>query len=45
MFGRQQDIREELKPIDRRLKTLDQHIEQADIYLKYKGKETLTGNV
>ena len=42
MFGKQQDIRDNLKPIDRRLKTLDKHIEQADIYLKYKGKKTLT---
>jgi len=42
MFGKQQDIRDALKPIDRRLKTLDKHIEQADIYLKYKGKKTLT---
>jgi len=42
MFGKQQDIRDNLKPIDRRLKTLDKHIEQAETYLKYKGKKTLT---
>ena len=38
MFGRQQAIRDKLKPIDRRLKTLDEHIRQAEIYLKLKGK-------
>ena len=42
MFGKQQDIRDNLKPIDRRLKTLDEHIRQADIYLSHKGKKTLT---
>jgi len=42
MFGKQQDIRDKLKPIDRRLKTLDKHIQQADIYLHHKGKKTLT---
>ena len=35
MIGEQMDIRDKLKPIDRRLKTLTEHIEQADIYLKY----------
>ena len=42
MIGEQIDIRDELKPIDRRLKTLTEHIGQADIYLKYKGKKALT---
>ena len=37
-MGRQHDIREKLKPIDRRLKTLTEHIWQADFYLKHKGK-------
>ena len=32
MIGRQMDIREELKPIDMRLKTLYKHLEQAEIY-------------
>jgi len=35
MFGRQQNIREELKPIDRRLKTLDEHIRQAGVYQEH----------
>ena len=42
MIGRQQDIRDKLKPIDRRLKTLDEHIKQADIYLTHKGKKAKT---
>jgi len=42
MIGEQMDIREELKPIERRLPVLKKHIEQADIYLKYKGKKALT---
>ncbi len=42
MIGEQVDIRDELKPIDRRMATLKKHIEQADIYLKYKGKRALT---
>ena len=37
MIGEQFDIREKLKPIDRRLKVLDEHIKQADIYRKFKG--------
>ena len=36
------DIRDELKPLDRRLTTLKKHMEKADIYLKYKGKKALT---
>ncbi|MDR1649376.1 MAG: MobA/MobL family protein [Synergistaceae bacterium] len=42
MIGRQQDIGDKLKPLDRRLTTLKKHIEQADIYLKYKGKKALS---
>ena len=42
MIGEQMDIREKLKPIERRLPVLKKHIEQADIYLKYKGKKALT---
>ena len=42
MIGRQQDIRESLKPIDRRIKTLDEHIKQTDIYLTHKGKRVKT---
>lgn len=41
MIWEQMDIRDKLKPIDRRLNTLKKHIEQADIYLKYKGKKIL----
>lgn len=42
MIGKQMDIREELKPIERRLPVLKKHIEQADIYLKYKGEKALS---
>jgi len=42
MIEEQTDIRDELKPIERRLSTLKKHIEQSDIYLKYKGKKALT---
>ena len=31
-----------MKPVERRLGTLKKHIEQADIYFKYKGKKPLT---
>jgi hypothetical protein len=36
MIGRQQDIREKLKPIERRLKTLDEHITQSGNYKAYR---------
>ena len=36
MIGKQQDIREELKPIDRRLKTLDEHIRQSGSYKGFR---------
>jgi len=42
MYGRQLVIRDELKPVEQRLSTLKKHIEQSDIYLKYKGKKALT---
>ena len=42
MIGEQMDIRDKLKPIDRRLPVLKKHLEQADIYLKYKGKKALS---
>ncbi|MGL5514508.1 MAG: MobQ family relaxase [Sporomusa sp.] len=38
MYGKQYAIRDKLKPIERRLKVLDEHIKQADIYQKYKSK-------
>ena len=41
MIDAQFDIRDKLKPIDRRLTTLKKHIEQADVYFKYKGKMKL----
>lgn len=41
MYGKQFDIRDKLKPIERRLKVLDEHIKQADIYLKYRDKKAL----
>lgn len=42
MIGAQMDIRDKLKPIERRLDTLKKHIEQADIYMKCKGKKSLS---
>ena len=42
MIGEQLDIQGKLKPVERRLGTLKKHIEQADIYFKYKGKKSLT---
>lgn len=42
MIGKQLDIQGKLKPIERRLATLKKHIEQLDIYFKYKGKKKLT---
>ena len=42
MTGEQLDIQGKLKPVERRLGTLKKHIEQADIYSKYKGKKPLT---
>ena len=46
MIGEQLDIQHKLKPVERRLGTLKKHIEQADIYFKYKykGKKKLTRN-
>ncbi len=43
MIGEQLDIQGKLKPVERRLATLKKHLEQADIYFKYKGKKPLTG--
>ncbi len=37
MYGRQAAMREKLKPVERRLKTLDEHIRQADYYTEFKG--------
>ncbi len=42
MIDGQMDIRDKLKPIDRRLAVLKKHIGQADTYLMYKGKKALT---
>ena len=36
MYGAQRGIAEELKPIDRRLKTLDEHISNAEKYFQYR---------
>lgn len=35
MHNRQSVIREELKPVERRLKTLDEHIKQAGYYREF----------
>ena len=42
MIGEQLDIQGKLKLVERRLGTLKKHLEQADIYFKYKGKKPLT---
>ena len=42
MIDEQMNIRDELKPVEHRITVLKKHIEQADIYLKYKGKKVLT---
>lgn len=42
MIHAQMDIQGELKTAERRLATLKKHIEQSDIYFKYKGKKKLT---
>lgn len=42
ILGVQLDIRDKLKPIEWRLTTLEKHIGQADVYVKYKGQKTLT---
>lgn len=42
MIGEQFDIRDKLRPVERRLKTLTENIGQADIYLKHKGKKALS---
>jgi len=36
MYGRQFDIRDKLKPVERRIKTLDEHIKQADRYFEHR---------
>ncbi len=36
MYGKQLDIRDKLKPVERRLKTLDEHIRQAEDYLQFR---------
>lgn len=41
MLDEQKDIRDKLKPIERRLPVLKKHMEQADIYFKHKGKKGL----
>lgn len=41
LIDEQMDIRDNLKPIERRLPVLKKNIEQADIYFKLKGKRAL----
>ena len=36
MYGKQRSIADQLKPIDRRLKTLDDHISNAEKYFQYR---------
>lgn len=42
MLDEQMDIRDKLKPIERRLPILKKHMEQANIYFKHKGKKELS---
>ena len=42
MIGRELDIQGNLKPVEWRLATLKKHLEQTDIYFKYKEKKPLT---
>jgi hypothetical protein len=42
MIGKQQDIRDKLKPIDRWMKTLDEHIRQSANGIR-AGRRILTG--
>lgn len=42
MYGKVQKRRDDLKPVERRLNTLDEHIRQTEIYRRYKGKRMLT---
>ena len=42
MHSKAQAIREDLKPVERRLRTLDDHIRQAGIYLNNKGNTART---
>jgi len=39
MIGRQQSIRDKLKPLDRHLKTLDKHIKHSGNYKAHRGKK------
>lgn len=41
MLGEQLDIADKLKPIDRRLPVLKKHLDQTEIYMKFKGKKGL----
>ncbi len=42
LYGKQFDTRDKLKPIERRLKTLDEHIRHANAYRQLKGKKPRT---
>ena len=39
MIHKQLDIRDKLKPIDRRIKTIDEHIRQSGTYKTYRGQK------
>ena len=41
MIGEQLDIQHKSKPDERWLGTLKKHIEQADIYFKYKDRKSV----
>lgn len=42
VIDKQMDIGDKLKPIEQRLPVLKKHLEQYDIYLKFKDKKTLS---
>ena len=42
MYSRNQKLRDDLKPVERRINTLKEHIRQAETYRKYKGKKART---
>ena len=42
LIGEQFDIQQKLKPIDKKITSRKKHIEQSDIYLKYKGKKAFS---
>ena len=42
MLRRQGDMQSELKTVERRIATLEKHLEQSDIYFRFSGKKKLS---